>query len=97
MFVLDLRPMDGFVSLSIGDGSFEKSIVISTADTAWKPLLEKRDWIRLETSVRENLLTLSANGNPIVTNLPLPNKAVPLSLKISGPAELANIYGIPKR
>ena len=96
VFVMDLRPVDGFVSLSIGDGSFEKPIVISTEDAAWKPLLEKHDWIRLETSVSENKLTLSANGNPIVKNLTVPKKATPLSLKISGPAELANIYGMPK-
>ncbi len=70
--------------------------MISKEDAAWKPLLEKHDWIRLETSVSENRLTLSANGNPIVTNLTLPSKAVPLSLKISGPLELANIYGMPK-
>ncbi len=95
-FVMDLRPVDGFVSLSIGDGSFERPIVISMEDAAWKPLLEKHDWIRLETSVRENMLTLSANGNPIVKNLTLPSKATPLSLKISGPAEVANIYGKPE-
>ena len=96
VFVMDVRPADGFVSLSIGDGSFVKPIVISKDDAAWKPLLEKHEWIRLETSVSENLLTLSANGNPIVKNLTLPKKPVPLSLKISGPAELANIYGMPK-
>ncbi|MBC7966228.1 MAG: hypothetical protein H7Z17_09925, partial [Fuerstia sp.] len=96
VFVMDLRPVEGFDSLSIGDGLFEKPIVISAEDGAWKPLLEKHEWIRLETSISENLLTLSANGTPIVKNLTLPNKAVPLSLKTSGPAELANIYGMPK-
>ena len=95
VFVMDLRPVDGFVSLSIGDGSFVKPIVISAEDAAWKPLLEKHDWIRLETSVSENMLTLSANGTPIVKNLSLPKKTVPLSLKISGQVELANIYGMP--
>ena len=96
VFVMDLRPVDGFVSISIGDGAFEKPIVISMEDAAWKPLLEKQEWIRLETSVSENMLTLSANGNPILKDLTLPHNAVPLSLKVSGPAELANIYGMPK-
>ena len=94
-FVMDLHPVEGFVSLSIGDGSFAKPIVISMADAAWTPLLEKRDWVRLETSVSENMLTVSANGNPIVSNLTVPDKATQLSIKISGPAELANIYGKP--
>ena len=48
------------------------------------------------TSVSENMLTLSANGNPILKDLTLPHNAVPLSLKVSGPAELANIYGKPR-
>ena len=96
VFVMDLRPVDGFVSLSIGDGSWAKPIVISTEDATWKPMLEKHDWIRIETSVSEKMLMVSANGNPIVRNLTLPSKAVTLSLKISGPVELANIYGKPE-
>ena len=96
VFVMDLRPADGFVSLSIGDGSWAKPIVISTEDATWKPMLEKHDWIRIETSVSEKMLMVSANGNPIVRNLTLPSKAVTLSLKISGPVELANIYGKPE-
>jgi hypothetical protein len=96
VFVMDLRPVDGFLSLSIGDGSFAKPIVISMEDSAWTPLLKNHDWIRLETSVSGQMLTVSANGNPIVSNLTVPDKATPLSLKISGPVELANIYGMPK-
>jgi hypothetical protein len=92
-YVIDLRPLDGFVALTIGDGVLETPIVISAEDAAWKPLFEKKEWIRLETSVKEHKLTLTANGQTMAEQLSLRLRDEPLSLTVSGPAELANIYG----
>lgn len=94
-FVVDFRPVEGFASLSVGDGFLEQPVVISANDAAWKPLIEKRDWIRLETTVNGDVLTLHANGKPVATDLKLTGKHKPLSLKVTGPVALANIYGKP--
>lgn len=94
-FVVDFRPVEGFASLSVGDGFLEQPVTILANDAAWKPLIEKRNWIRLETSINRDVLTLHANGKPVATDLKLTGKDKPLSLKVTGPVELANIYGKP--
>ncbi len=96
VYVIDLRPVDGFISLSIGDGLLETPILISEADALWKPLLEKKEWIRLETLVTGSKLTLTANGEEMANKLSWPLREMPLSLTVSGAAELANIYGKSK-
>ncbi|MCA9009309.1 MAG: DUF1080 domain-containing protein [Planctomycetaceae bacterium] len=91
--VIDLRPLDGFVALTIGEGVLEAPFVMSAEDAMCKSLFEKKDWIRFEISVNEHKLILAANGQTMAEQLSLPLSDGPLSLTVTGPAELANIYG----
>ena len=68
-YVVDLRPLDGFVDLPIGDGVLETPIVISPENAVLKPLFEKNAWIRLETSVKEHKLIVTANGQTMAEQL----------------------------
>ncbi len=92
-FIMDVRPVKGFNSLSIETGSSGVPLLISADDPAWKPLLNDGQWIRLEVSVKDNALSLNADGQLIVDKVPLPGNKLPLALSVSGPVEFANIYG----
>jgi len=91
-FIIDMRPVAGFVALTIETGSPETAIRISSDDALWKSLLEKQQWIRLECSVREKSLSLTANGETIRKSVELQSSNLPLSMRVEGAVELANIY-----
>ena len=95
-FIVDVRPVAGFTSLTIGMGSPETPVIISADDAKWKPLLEKPQWIRLECTVREKLLTVTANGETMLKDVALQSNGIPLSLQVAGAVELANVYGREK-
>lgn len=92
-WIIDVRPVAGFMSLTIETGSPETAVRIASNDTKWKPLIEKQQWIRLQCSVRDKALSLTANGETMLDDFKLQSDSLPLSLRVEGAVELANIYG----
>lgn len=96
-FILDVRPVPGFVSLTIEGCVSGVPLVISAEDELWKPLLENPQWIRLGCSVSEGSHILTANGKPMLKNVAALGNSMPLSLRVDGAVELANVYGREKK
>lgn len=94
-FIFDLQPVDGFVSLSIQGGLSDEPIVISSEAEVWKPLLKKGEWVRFESALQDESVSLLANGQPILSGIVPESTRRPLSIRVTGPAKLANIYGKP--